>query len=451
MKKTSTWISAFFKKTGELLRRLFIRGKKNGPEVKKTVTDESSLDNEKFYDEYSEKVRGFDDIHVKMGLHDRISASQKYMYEMGRRDGSLGVQLFNLPDIAMASAQELFRHVYVIVKGKLASLRSVLNAKTRIKENDEALYKREQVYNNYTKFQYRFFPRAHSLWLCFIYFIVALILIMADIPFALTLIQKGLGLSTGPEKYSFPQLFMNNKLQNVLAYSWETVITALGVAMCTIYIKIYYDEFIGTPYANRLMVFRRFIEENGFQNTKELEEEINKEKKAKDRWKTGIFFFTILSILMLALFRYSIIVKHSLIDVTSLTRVALVTISMLFPVIGGICLSYALTNFQNLRRMKKSDISYDKSRKKWQRAEEEVTIIEKDYNDIAAAYSSLENEDDVTKAYAEYLLAFYQRGYAIGGMQPDKYIRGEDFFTKVMEWRNIAISRKINKHINTLN
>ncbi|WP_315823901.1 hypothetical protein [Paraflavitalea speifideaquila] len=70
--------------------------------------------------------------------------------------------------------------------------------------------------------------------------------------------------------------------------NWETVFTATGIALCTIYIKIYYDEFVGTPYANRLMTFKRFLSENGF-DSKDDEKSVLKEHRMKGILKTVVF------------------------------------------------------------------------------------------------------------------------------------------------------------------
>ncbi len=82
---------------------------------------------------------------------------------------------------------------------------------------------------------------------------------------------------------------------------------------------------------------------------------------------------------------------------------------------------------------------------------EKFTIVEKKYYDLFAADEKLINENLFVEEYKDYLVAFYERGYAIGGMQPDKYAGGEDFYNKILEWRSLAVSRRINIHIGLSN
>ncbi|WP_315823900.1 hypothetical protein [Paraflavitalea speifideaquila] len=99
------------------------------------------MDEDNSYGNYIRAIDGLDDVIVKLGLHKRIAASHEYMYEMGRRDGSLGVTLDNLLNIARANALEMFRHIYVIIRGQLATLKAEFEVANNIKLYDETLYK----------------------------------------------------------------------------------------------------------------------------------------------------------------------------------------------------------------------------------------------------------------------------------------------------------------------
>jgi hypothetical protein len=409
----------------------------------------SGLDQDEPYEDYSEKIEGLDDIVVKLGLHKRVSASHQYMYEMGRRDGALGVSMQNLANIARATAQALFRHVNVILKGRLGALSAELNAAQNILQNDENVYKREQTYYDYVKYQYRFFPRNYSYLLFALYLFFGIALIIADMPLALELIQKGFDLPVGPEEVSLIHLPEN--FWGVVAGNWETVITAVGIALCTIYIKIYYDEFIGTPYANRLMTFKRFLEENGFDEPHNIKDEVNKEHRRKGFIKTTLAAVTIAAIILLALFRLQTAQKNGELAVNFFSGSAFIAITILFPIIGGICLSYSLNNFQNLMRLSDAKKKSTLCRIELLKAVKEFTEVKKNHEDIIAATERFGDEERVVEEYKNYLIAFYDRGYAIGGMQPEKYARGEDFYSKILEWRNIAVSRKINHHIGKMN
>lgn len=442
------YISNGVAKLAARIRKILLR-KPAAPTGKPNDALKKGLDEDESYQEFSRKVTGLDDIIIKLGVHERMAASHQYMYEMGRRDGALGVRLDNLPNIARAIAKEMFRHIYVIIKGKIAAQHAEVQASKSIKDSDESLYNREQAYYNYVKYQSRFFPRNYSFFLFMLYLVVSFALILADIPLAFKLIRDGFNIQGSP-RYPFQQLFIDGNFLRVLAHNWETVFTAFGIALCTIYIKIYYDEFVGTPYANRVMTFKRFMSENGFESEAGVKENIQKEHREKVVAKTLIFIVTILAIVVLAYFRLEVAARAKLFEVTFFSKAACIAITLLFPLIGGICLSYSLNNIQNLTRLWSAKRHCSQTKGEWTKSVKEYSIIEKTYNDLEAAGEKLLGEH-LIEEYVEYLIAFYERGYAIGGMQPDKYIGGEDFFTKILEWRNLAVSRKISINIGISN
>lgn len=439
-------IRMFFKK----IRGWFQSAPTRSSKPKPVSSGASVLDKDEHYEEYLARIGKMDDIAVKSGLHERLSASHKYMYEMGRRDGSLGVKLAHLSGTALATARETFGHIRVMLKGKLAALKAELEAVNRERDNMETLFQREQAYYNYVTFQYRFFPRSYSFILFILYLVIAIALILADIPLSVTLIKEGFDLQGGTGELDFPYLFKEGMFWKIIAANWEIVGTAVGIALCTIYFKIYYDEFVGTPYANRVMTYNRFLSENGFVNVTNAGQHIKNEHRIKAGIKTILVLFTLLGVLSLALFRLHTVAGENHLFDNIYCRLAFIAIALLFPVIGGICLSYALNNIQNLTRMWMAKRKCEKSRREWLRATKASTIVEKNHNDLLAATEYAGDEHNLDE-YKLQLIDIFHRGYAIGAMQPDKYIRGEDFFNKVLEWRNIAISRNISTHIGNLN
>ncbi len=456
--KTNTWFYRIGQSIGSFFRAFRNLFKRKDPIIPVTASvpqESNNLDEDKSFEEYSKRISELDDIIVKLGLYKRISASHRYMYEMGRRDGSLGVVIKDFINIAKATAQETFRHIYVVVKGKLASAQAEKDTRFDIMDYDKQSHERDQAYYDYIKYQYRFFPRSYS-WLLFVVYLgISLALILADMPLAFTLIHDGFNLpGSSAIGETFQELFTGNA-KLILAKNWETVVTSLGIALCTIYIKIYYDEFVGTPYANKLMTFNRFVQENDLiKNIADDEagrKNIEKEHRDKRKWKTGLAIFTLLSIIALACLRLQAASNNDEFDLNFISGAAFIAISILFPVIGGICLSHALTNLQNMSRLIRAKQNCKNSLRKYLDSVEQFTIVQKEYEDLSAANNRLGDEARMVGEYEEYLFAFYNRGYGIGSRQPDKYTIGEDFYSKVMGWRNLGVSKKINHYISKLN
>lgn len=406
---------------------------------------EAALDTDDPYEGYTASIGRLNDIVVKLGLHERMSASQKYMYEMGRRDGALGIKM-DITGIARTTSHDTLRHISVILKGQISALTSRLAFVEKIMKDDEKTYQLEQKHYDHAKYQYRFFPKHHSILLFLIYSVVAIVLVAADLPLALKLIQNGFDLE-GP---GFEELFTTGNFWNVIAANWETTVTATGIAFCTVYIKIFYDEFVGTPFGNKFMMHRRFYEENEIDHSHNEAAEIRKESKFKRVMKIILLGITLIAILVLAFFRLETAAQSGE-ALTPAACIAFVFITLLFPVIGGVCLSYALSNLQNRKRLLEIKFRYASSRRRMFQSVEQYMAVRRSQEDLLAASERLGDEQKIVNEYMDYLTAYYKRGYAIGGMQPTKYATDEDFYTRILEWRDVAVSRKISYNIEKFN
>ena len=125
-----------------------------------------------------------------------------------------------------------------------------------IKGNAERDYKTKNAYYEKLNRAYQYNHRQFSVVLGFIYGFFALVLVLADIPLALELTRRGFNLKSDPNS-AISDLFLFGTQEGfvfhvikVLAANWEVVLFATGVAFCTIYIKIFYDDFVGVPLEN---------------------------------------------------------------------------------------------------------------------------------------------------------------------------------------------------------
>src|SRR5262249_35965970 len=117
-------------------------------------------------------------------------------------------------------------------------------------------YKTKNAYYEKLNRAYQYNHRQFSLLLGFIYGFFALVLVLADIPLALELTKLGFNLKADPNNaisdlfvFNAPEGFFFHTIK-ILSANWEVVLFATGVAFCTIYIKIFYDDFVGVPLEN---------------------------------------------------------------------------------------------------------------------------------------------------------------------------------------------------------
>src|SRR6201988_4165057 len=125
-----------------------------------------------------------------------------------------------------------------------------------IKENAERDYETKNAYYEKINRAYQYNHKHFSWLLGAIYGFFALVLVLADIPLALGLTKRGFDLKADLESpisdlfaYGTAEGFWLH-LFKVLTVNWEVVLFATGIAFCTIYIKIFYDDFIGVPLEN---------------------------------------------------------------------------------------------------------------------------------------------------------------------------------------------------------
>lgn len=435
-------------KIKSLIVRIFTRPKVEAASTPISTGDPKNVDTvmedgDTFDDDYSEKLNGLDDIVAGLGVHRRMTASNRQLFNMGKRDGAAGIRT-DIGNIARCTARLMFQQLFVLVKGRLGALDAQLQSEKNIMEVEEKLYRNEQAYHDYITYQYRFFPRNYSFLLAGIYFVVAFLLIVADLPLALKLIQKGFDIE-GP---GFGDLFVQGEFWSTLAANWETGITALGIALCTVYIKIFYDEYVGTPYGNKLMSNKKFIDENGFQHDdEEMSRQVSQESKGKFAVKVLLVTATIVCIVILALFRNETNTPDQG-PPKMYAMMAFLAITILFPVIGGVCLSYSLNNLQNRLRLIRAKRICEKRLQRLKEKVQQYTLTKSNHEDLAAAVERLGNEQEMIEEYKDYLLAYYRRGYALGAQQPDNHVKEQDFFNRVEHWRNLLLSKAINQSTN---
>ena len=412
------------------------------------------------YENFEKNLKHFDDELVIPELQEKFMAHKKYMLESGQRDGILGINSDKINIIAETNAQNLFDQANVKLSGKLAAMKAELESKERIKDRDELNDRAQHEYFRYMQHGYRYFPRSFSRLLFLFYFITFIILFVADIPLALRLIIYGFNLKSDGR---LSELFVGNTLE-IIKSNWEVFVTSIGIASCSVYIKIFYDEYIGTPYGNKLITKMKYIDlykQKISEHAENIQEKdwqtIDKETSNKSRWKYGVLIFTIVAILALAYFRIHTLsfIKINAVGEPMLTEqprgvplnLAIIAITLIFPVISGICLSLALTNRQNYLRFEEAKKDCTQSNTVFINSLMAFTDLKKKSDDLQAEHENWKNDSQRVKNYAGILLAHYEYGRNIGIAEPDKFMKEKDFYEKVELWREKIISKKINNQV----
>lgn len=428
-----------------------------------------------------------------------LAARQKEYTDRGEHSGASGLVCNTalMEEQALAEVGLLQDEVMIMGASAVAQLGK--------KKKDEGDYyegiNERLIQANYEQ-DWLYFGRRHAMhqysWTSvFLYSFFGVFLIMADIPLAVQLVQKGFAFEgPGPDHPELQLHALMTRFWPVIQANWEAFLTATGIAFCTAFIKLSYDEYIASPYGASTLkrrAFRRLVERKKGSNELPLSDDEEKEYKREDRakfiTKMGILSLTLVMIVVLGQFRTSALgglkkynqvqaeqkdvlnnqgeidfqeKEKELKDIDEKAKssnetynnesgktnlLTFIFITLLFPIVSGACFSLAISALQNKCRVWKSRIWCRTLKKK---ADAEIIKANETEGRLAAWYELLTKVKDNTwiEATVKGLVACYRCGYANGLMQPDLLGRLQDPIALMETWRGRKINVKANKDLN---
>ena len=353
-----------------------------------------------------------------------------------------------------------------LIDEKCQSNQRKLNSQVKIlktiKNNAKRDYGTRNAYYEKLNRAYQYNPKQFSLLLSVIYGSFAVMLVLADIPLALELTKQGFNLQA-QSGAAINKLFSYDADEGVLLHfikvvmvNWEVFVFAIGVAFCTIYIKIFYDDFIGSPLENLIKKASEspkadYEELHLAQNEPDAKlesaaatETLNNKKKVNDRFnrlwwvrffvKLGVLLVLFSTIVILGYFRYSVVkLQTPTIDplVIFLTYTSL---TLIFPIISGICASLSLSSFQNWNERRKARKENRRARMAALKATDEFRV-KKEEKERNSGFIKWLSKDETIDELTEYVIRCYQSGYKFGYVHPE-WTWGGDLFTRAEAMRN---------------
>jgi hypothetical protein len=398
-------------------------------------------------------------------------------WNTGKEDGKLGQNKTNLSEIAHVDAEFIKDDINSSYKAKVDQLESEVKIKEKIYDHAEKDYNDSKDFYEKAFKEFRRNPRYFSRGLAILYVTIAMLLIFADIPLALKLTQQGFDLDLG-QNFQIRQLFENPF--RVFQENWEVFILAFGVALCTIFIKIIYDEFVERPLEKVITQFKNL---DGVDSDSEIEMAIIKrERKKRAKIKAIILSLTILTIISLGVFRYQTIEHQNRLEELSLTdqlsnenffnsidqpnitdstivssnttnssndglrkvftAVTFILITLLFPTVGGVCFSIGSNYWGNRKELNMAKELSETSKNAFLNASKD---IEETIKKLANWRGALDwcNSPNFIGHIKRLFLNYYDHGYQRGMVEPDTSIINKDLFTRAEEFRNSLVSKGI--------
>lgn len=374
-----------------------------------------------------------------------IETLEKDFEQKGVNDGALGLSKEHIKAKARTHVRLIKDTIVTNFKGTHEQYKVEEQATNlEVEWAEKAKEQNEEILN-----QSFYHPKKFSLVLGLLYLPISIFLILADIPLALKLTQEGFNLDLS-EDAKIKDLMTN--FYGVIAQNWEVFILSLGIALCTIYIKILYDEYLASPLSKTILKYRR-IPNIPSSEIEEHKEKLNKELRIRKIVSVVVLAFLLLTIIFLGFFRYvnDPALQDSGGGKAIITLITFILITLIFPVIGGISFAIGLENLQNFfrafyhRYFRKKEVE-----RRFLDAKKSSRSIKEKLKRVDEYLSWCEGEK-FEQEFEAFCIASYNRGYEKGSLIPDRNNNGRDLFERVEKLRNKAVSRRVFNSVLKLN
>src|ERR1043165_9780538 len=275
-----------------------------------------------------------------------------------------------------------------------------------------------------------------------LYTVVGFALFIADLPLSLQLVTNALGIASKVDNVSVDQLF-KSPLQVIFGPTWEAMFLACGIAFSGMFVKYFLEEVILSEKLNGLPA--------------DSIEPLSKSKK-RALWLIFVLFFS--TTVVLGIFRASALdaklkaknantefsldqtqstaqspaaatspqskqTDRSLLSLISLESVTFTLLTLMFPIVGGVCFSAGSRRLADgCRRLKRighyfrvwlsvtwTEWKYQRRQKKFARGEGELGRLQE--------LLKQEQDDATNNASKQLLLNLYRHGYMRGRTLPE--------------------------------
>jgi hypothetical protein len=344
-------------------------------------------------------------------IHMHISEWGNQYYHFGQHHGHVGTRDFQMETTAEIHASLVTDRMVSTVTGRIEALEvTIPRYKAELKDKSDYLDWCRKELQEQTELKMND-SRQFNLFNAWFSFGVAILIILADIAISLNLVSF-FGIGNLDADASFW-----DKLKDP-----ELLLFSLGIAFCTIYIKIFYDEYIAGKFGYHQHHFRQMVKD-----------------EAKLHWLRAEFWtkFAVKFIFLIGLLttlyymaRYrtyftvygeteggaiqQVIDTGKMTDMHEVILYSFIGITMLLPVISGVALSVWLKVLSNRRILKdaannceKAEVLYTESKEQFV---QQVFIFEQ----LKKYFEEWDKRKEKVKLLTAYFNQQYKQGFKIG-------------------------------------
>jgi len=325
-------------------------------------------------------------------------------WELGWTDGRLGKPLEEAEAAVQAYAEVERAEKLADLQVQLATAKSkAIAIKQRLGTSPEILSKLQAGYDKLILQRLEKVSK-FSLPLGIIYTLVGFSLFIADLPLSLTLVAKALNIPLRSGLTSVIQLFQN-PLGVIFGPTWEAMFLAIGIAFSGVFIKFYLDEFT-------------------FMGKEEIDCDESSSLPAR---KIPILMTVILCLFVVTTILLGIFRAHNRwVEMGAastdfgfyLESVTFIGLTLMFPVIGGVCFSAGWNRLEKAKQYYSMKWSISRLEIKCEQLKNELEIAETDVTRLEESLKQV-NEATTGNARKQLNLLLYKHGYLRGYTLPE--------------------------------
>ncbi len=326
-------------------------------------------------------------------------------------------------------AIQLQSYIQGVFKSKVSSLETTLKDKKLIYEIVEKDYHTQDKYVQTIEKKYRFEYKDFSLSMGILYIIFSMGFLIADFPLSNLIVGQGFEIES----------------------PIEVLLLTIGITLIGVYFKIWWDEYIN-PAVEKVVTKNAANNLDGFEelsdeNQKKAIRTVKFYRYLRGLIKTIILLSSLACISVLGFFRYIVYLNETFTAqgkpippaLESIWAVSgFLLISVLFPFLGGICLSIGADKIQNWRERRSA---MKKLSKKEREKSNSLRAKEEAQKELDASNEYLKwcISTDFIKNCQNLFTARYNRGYEIGFTEINLEM---NILTKAENIRKRALGRK---------
>jgi len=419
--KKETWYGRTRKRISRIFSRTSGEAIKEGEPVnEKETPQEKELrktreEQEKIFEEFKTQTSLNVDADKLTNAIYNFQHYEKRLFETyGIYDGIKGVKDKNIGSSSKVRASFIVEHSRSILAGRIQGLESEFKLKTTQIEEIAEKIKEEKDFNDEINELNRTEHRNFSYWICVFYIIIGFFMMIADFPISLGISKYFIELPIESLDASFL-----DKIKNP-----EILLFSLGITLLSIYYKILYDEYINiSPFRRR---FRK--------------EQLDKLGQLGDRFYAFLRLSIKLGILVAVIYLlYHIGEMRNALNPLSITPsdsiksfvteqqvfyfklVSFIGVTILLPLLSGICLSVGFTVGSNRGNLKESNNRLRRLEESKRNIEVEKTKTETTKDMLECLRKEWDHKEIKLADLQQLFVNAYYQGYRQGHRNTFKY------------------------------